>query len=203
MGGLFVTGTDTGVGKTVVSAWLALHLCADYWKPVQSGLDDETDAEAVARLTGDAGVGIHPCAFELTQPLSPHEAARRDGITIKLDDFTLPETDRPLIVEGAGGLLVPLNDTHYMIDLIERLGLPCVLVARSGLGTINHTLLSLAALRTRGLPIECVVINGPENPANRKAIEDFGGVPVLPLPFFHKPGPRSLAAHQPEGDILS
>ncbi len=203
MKGLFVTGTDTGIGKTVVSAWLALHLGADYWKPVQSGLDGETDAQAIARLTGEADVRIHPSAVELTQPLSPHEAARRDGVKIALDDFTAPETEKPLIVEGAGGLLVPLNETDFMIDLIDRLGLPCVLVARTGLGTINHTMLSLLMLRARALAVACVVMNGPENSANRKAIEDFGGVTVLELPFFDEPGPCSLAAHQPKVDLLS
>ena len=176
MKGLFVTGTGTEVGKTVVAACLVRALAADYWKPVQSGLSEGEDTPEIGRLTGGR---CHPPAYRLTEPLSPHEAARRDGVTIDLGRFALPETDRPLVVEGAGGLLVPLNGEALMIDLIARLGLPTVLVSLSGLGTINHTLLSLEALRARGLPILGVVMNGPLNPANRDAIETYGKIRVI------------------------
>ncbi len=174
----FVTGTDTDVGKTVAAAWLMLHTDAAYWKPVQSGLD-EPDIRAVQSLTGLDSSFFFPSLYELTQPLSPHEAARRDNVRIDLNRFTLPKTDRPLVVEGAGGLLVPLNEKDLVIDLIARLALPVILVCRSGLGTINHTLLSLEAMKARDLPVTGLIINGPRTPHNRQALEDYGRVPIL------------------------
>ncbi|MBF0416298.1 MAG: dethiobiotin synthase [Magnetococcales bacterium] len=177
--GYFVTGTDTDVGKSIASAWLMLRLAADYWKPVQSGSLDNTDTQIVQRLTGCEACRFHPSTFCLSHPLSPHESARRDGIAIALDDFSLPSCHRPLVVEGAGGLLVPLNDRHFMIDLIVRLNLPVILVARTTLGTINHTLLSLEALRLRHIPVQGVILNGPDNPANFKAIRTYGKIPIL------------------------
>lgn len=184
MRGAFVTGTDTGIGKTLVSAWLTRFWRADYWKPIQTGAGEDSDSDTVARLV--PGATIHPPAYLLQAPLSPHEAARRERVRIELSALTPPATARPLVVEGAGGILVPLNDTALTVDFVERLGLPAVVVARSGLGTINHTLLTLDVLRRRRIPILGVVMNGQKNPANRQAIEHFGGVPVLaelqPLP---------------------
>jgi dethiobiotin synthetase/malonyl-CoA O-methyltransferase len=184
MRGVFVTGTDTDVGKTLVAAWLTHAWAADYWKPVQSGAADITDFGTVAKLVPNAT--IHPSSYVFQAPLSPHEAARRERARIDLSAFSLPKTDRPLVVEGAGGVMVPLNEVALTVDLIERLGLPALVVARSGLGTLNHTLLTLEALRRRRIPIAGVVMNGQRNPANRQAIEHFGGVPVLaeiqPLP---------------------
>lgn len=176
MKGLFVTGTGTEVGKTVAAACLVKALGADYWKPVQSGYLEMDDTEEVRRLTNCA---IHEPGYRLEAPLSPHEAARLEGMSLDMDRFVLPETEGPLVVEGAGGLLVPINDEALMIDLIAALGLPTVIVSLSGLGTINHTLLSLEALRSRGLAVLGVVMNGPLNPANRKAIEAYGRVRVL------------------------
>jgi dethiobiotin synthetase len=177
---LFVTGTDTNIGKTIVSAWLALHLHADYWKPVQSGLDDgETDPACVQRLAGLPPQNILRPVYSLREPLSPHEAAHREGITIDMAAIDRPQTARHLVVEGAGGVLVPLNDHAMIVDLIRHLGLPAVLVARSTLGTINHTLLSLRALRQFGVPVLGVILNGPPMPHNRTAIEQFGKVTVL------------------------
>jgi len=177
MKGVFVTGTDTGIGKTLVSAWLAARWPADYWKPVQSGTDQDSDADFVAALA--PGCRIHPSAYRLRAPMSPHEAARRDGIRIEMSALSLPATAGPLVVEGAGGVLVPLNDEALMIDLIARLGLPAVVVTGTRLGTINHTLLTLEALRTRGLPVVGVVIDGDPEPVSRAAITRFGGVPVV------------------------
>lgn len=176
-----VTGTDTDVGKTVVSALLTLGLRAAYWKPVQSGLEPYTDTQRVQQLTGLDGSHFLPERFRLRSPLSPHESARRDGVEIWLEDFVLPTNHgKPhLIVEGAGGVLVPLNERDLLVDLIRYLHLPVVLVARSTLGTINHTLLSLEALRSRHIPIFGVILNGPKNPDNRQAIEDYGQVRVL------------------------
>ena len=176
---VFVTGTDTGVGKTVVSAWLALHLQARYWKPVQAGLDGETDTKAVCRLAGLGPERIVPEVYALPEPLSPHEAARRAGQRIEMERFALPRAGAPLVVEGAGGLMVPLNEEALVIDLVARLGLPAILVARTGLGTINHTLLSIEALRARALPLAGVVLNGPDVPHNRAAIESYGATRVL------------------------
>ncbi len=176
---VFITGTDTGVGKTIVSAWLLQQWNGAYWKPIQSGLDGETDTALAQRLSGLPKDRFHPCTFELTPPRSPHEAARHDGISIALNDFKPPIDDQPLIVEGAGGVLVPLNDTELMIDLMVHLQLPVILVARTTLGTINHTLLSLSALRGRGLPLLGVILNGPEDAENRQAIIHYGKVPVL------------------------
>ncbi len=173
MTGVFVTGTDTDVGKTVVAAWLASNWQAEYWKPVQSGMVDGSDSACVAALA--PGTVIHPSAYTLQAPLSPHEAARHENLRIELAAITPPATTAPLVVEGAGGVLVPLNDTELMIDLIAHLGLPALVVARSTLGTINHTLLTLEALARRSLPVLGVVLNGPPSPANHQAIERFGG----------------------------
>ena len=177
MNGVFVTGTDTDVGKTVVAAWLVSNWRADYWKPVQSGMVDGSDAACVADLA--PGTPIHPSAYTLQAPLSPHEAARHESLRIDLAAIVPPSTARPLVVEGAGGVLVPLNDTALMVDLIAHIGLPALVVARSTLGTINHTLLTLEALARRALPVLGVVLNGPPSPANRHAIEQFGRVAVL------------------------
>ncbi len=194
MTGVFVTGTDTGIGKTLVSAWLVRSWQADYWKPVQSGIADGLDADVVRAVAPDAVV--HPSAFLLNAPLSPHRAASLDGVAIALGDFHLPRTSRPLVVEGAGGVLVPLNDRHFMADLMVHLGLPVVLVARSGLGTINHSLLSLEALQRRGVTVAGVVMSGPPNDDNRQAVEHFSGVPVVgQLPQLG--GPEGLTRHPP------
>lgn len=186
---LFITGTDTGIGKTVTSAWLCKHWQADYWKPVQSGLEGGSDSEWIAKLSGCT---VHPETHRLTQPLSPHQAADIDGIKIQLNDFELPKADR-LVVEGAGGCMVPLNWRDTMLDLMKHLGSCALLVARSGLGTINHTSLSLQALKAAGVPVLGVVMVGETNPPNREAIEHFGEVPVLAeLPLFNELGVKAL-----------
>lgn len=184
MRGVFVTGTDTGIGKTLVSAWLTHHWRAEYWKPVQTGAAEDSDSATIAALAPAARV--HPPAYVFQAPLSPHAAARLENASITLDGLKLPTTEGPLVVEGAGGILVPLNDRALTVDWVEHLGLPVVVVARSGLGTINHTLLTLEALNRRHIPILGVVMNGPPNPGNRAAIEQFGDTRVLaeipPLP---------------------
>lgn len=176
----FVTGTDTGIGKTVVSAILTKALNATYWKPIQAGLEEETDTEFVQRTTEFPDTQILPERYRLNTPMSPHAAADIDEVKIRMDDFELPHysTDH-LVVEGAGGLLVPINDHDMIIDLIEFLELPVVLVARSTLGTLNHTFLSLEALRRRDIPILGVVLNGPPHESNRKTIAQYGDVEIL------------------------
>lgn len=173
---LFVTGTDTGVGKSYVAALLAVGLEAAYWKPVQTGT--EADADWVRRVAGLPAERVLPETYRLRAPLSPHEAARRQGVQIEMSRFVLPKRPR-LIVEGAGGVLVPLNDRYLMIDLMAALGLPVLVVARSELGTINHTLLTLDQLRRSRCPLVGVVVNGPPNPANCRAIAHYGHVSVL------------------------
>lgn len=193
---LFITGTDTGVGKTITSAWLCKHWQADYWKPIQSGLEENTDSQSVAQFSG---ASIHSERYRLNQALSPHQAAEIDGVKIQLADFTLPHAER-LIVEGAGGCMVPLNWRNTMLDLMKHLGSCALLVARSGLGTINHTCMSLQALKAAGVPVLGVVMVGPLEPSNRETIEHFGEVPVLAeLPYFDPLGPQTLADfHIPE-----
>ena len=202
MQGFFVTGTDTDVGKTIVSAWLVARLGACYWKPVQAGNHPETDSAIVRRLTGVPPDRILPEAYVLPEPIAPHEAARRAGVVIDMAKLVPPSCDRPLVVEGAGGLMVPLNDTALVIDLATELHLPIILVARSTLGTINHTLLSLEAIRRRGLTLAGVVVNGPETPHNRAAIERYGQVEVIAeIPWLDQLTPSALMAIEPELDL--
>jgi malonyl-CoA O-methyltransferase len=188
MRGWFVTGTDTGVGKTLVAACLVRRLGAEYWKPAQTGLaDGDDDTATVAALAGLTPDRIHPPRHAFAAPLSPEAAAALQGVEVSLGDFTLPTTYRPIVVEGAGGVLVPLGGGATMADLMIRLGLPAVLVARSTLGTINHTLLSLEALRRRAIAVCGVVMVGPPNAGNRLAIERHGAVCVLAaLPWLER-----------------
>jgi len=179
--GLFVTGTDTGVGKTVLSAALMLRYPeARYWKPIQTGPDDDT-AE-VLRLSGGEVISE---GIRLPDPVSPHLAAQRVEMTIDLDPLARQVSATPVIVEGAGGVLVPVNDSQTMIDLMVLLGLPVIVAARSTLGTINHTLLTIEALRARALRIAGVVMIGDADADNRAAIEHYGNVAVVgEMPWF-------------------
>lgn len=177
MRAVFVTGTDTGIGKTLVSAWLTHHWRAEYWKPIQTGALEDSDSLTVAALAPAAL--IHPPAHVYQLPASPHQAAGHEHAHITLDSLAPPATLGPLVIEGAGGVMVPLNENTLMIDFIARLAVPVVVVARSGLGTLNHSLLTLEALRRRHIPILGLVMNGPVHAANRQAIEHFGTVDVL------------------------
>lgn len=166
----FVTGIGTNVGKTVVSAILSEALKASYWKPVQAGDIDNSDSIKVNRLTSKDVVVLEE-KYRLNTPASPHLAAEIDGITIQLSDFSLPTVDRNLIVEGAGGLMVPMNNGGDMyIDLIQQFNLPVILVSMHYLGSINHTLLSIEALKARNIQIEGIVFVGDENLATEKII---------------------------------
>lgn len=178
---LFVTGTGTGVGKTLVCAILMTGLKCIYWKPVQSGLEGMTDTQWVSTLTGLPDSHFAKETYHLKYPISPHASSAREGVTIELESFKVPEIeeDAHLVVEGAGGIMVPLNDYHFMLDLMKKLNFPLLLVALSSLGTINHTLLSLEQLRRHGLNVLGVVMNGRRNEDNRRAIECYGKVRVL------------------------
>jgi dethiobiotin synthase len=176
----FVTGTDTGIGKTLVSGMLMSALDATYWKPIQAGLDEETDTEFIQRVSEAEESRIIPERYRLETPMSPHAAADIDGVKISLNNFELPEyKTEHLIVEGAGGLIVPINWSDTVLDVIKSLKLPVLLVSRSSLGTLNHTLLSLEALRNRGIEVFAVVLNGEKHPSNKETIEKFGEVPVF------------------------
>jgi dethiobiotin synthase len=178
--GVFVTGTDTGVGKTVVAACLVRRWGAHYWKPAQTGLADEPgDTEMVARLAGLDTTHWHRPRFEFAAPLSVEAAASLENVAVSLRDFELPAVAGPIVVEGAGGVLVPLGPGALMADLMARFALPVVLVARTALGTINHTLLSLEALRGRGLSVAGVVLVGDASAGNRDAIARHGNVRIL------------------------
>jgi dethiobiotin synthetase len=192
--GFVVTGTDTGVGKTVVAAGLAGHLGARYWKPIQAGLDEESDSDTVRRLT-EGRAEVLPEAFRLTTPCSPHEAARLDGVWIDPTALELPAGDGPLIVEGAGGVLVPIDFHTLAADLFASWGLPVILVARTTLGTINHSLMSLEALWSRGLGVAGVIFSGEEDAAAEAAIVEFGRCRYLGrLPLLDPLTPDALAA---------
>jgi dethiobiotin synthetase len=171
---LVVAGTDTGVGKTTFAAALAGALDGVYWKPVQAGDLEQTDSDAVLRLSGLAPEQILPEAYRLKTPASPHLAAEIDGIAIDPTMLVLPECDRPLIVEGAGGLLVPLTREITYIDIIARWNIPVVLCARTTLGTINHSLLSIEALRARDIALVGIAFIGDENIESERIIPDIG-----------------------------
>jgi dethiobiotin synthase len=177
----FITGTDTNVGKTVVSAMLCDAFNAIYWKPIQTGTRDGSDRATVMRLAGLAPDRTIPEAYRFAPPVSPHLAALQAGTRIDLRKIALPKDLREenLIVEGAGGVLVPINDRELMPQLMARLKLPILLVARTALGTINHTLLSIAALRDARLDLRGVIMVGKPNADNKNAIEYYGSVPVL------------------------
>jgi dethiobiotin synthetase len=177
----FVTGTDTGVGKTVVSALLCAALDAIYWKPIQTGTREGTDRDAVMRMAGLPPERTLSECYRFRPPVSPHLASRNAGVRIELRKIAMPRmaTGEALIVEGAGGVLVPINERQFMTDLMAHVGLPVVLVSRSSLGTINHTLLSLAALRAARIEVRGVVMSGKKNEENKKAIERYGKVRVI------------------------
>ncbi len=177
----FITGTDTNVGKTLVSALLCAALDAIYWKPIQTGTREGTDTATIMRLAGLPRSRTIPEAYRFAPPVSPHLAARRAGVRIEMRKIRLPRISarENLIVEGAGGALVPINGTELMTHLMKHLRLPVLLVSRTSLGTINHTLLSVAALRAARLDLRGVVMSGAPNADNRRAIEHFGNVPVV------------------------
>jgi dethiobiotin synthetase len=192
---LVICGTDTDVGKTVVSALVVQGLGARYWKPVQSGMEGGGDSGRVARLLQLPPDRLLPEAYRLDAPVSPHWSAEREGIRIDPERLSLPPDSDPLVVETAGGLLVPLRRDWLQIEQLQRWRLPVLLVARSGLGTLNHTLLSLEALRRRDLPVLGLVLNGPLHADNPRTLEQLGGVPVLlELPPLEPLDAAALAA---------
>lgn len=175
----FVTGIGTGIGKTIVSAVLIEKLKADYWKPVQSGDLENSDSLSVKNLISNTHSKIHREAYRLSQPFSPHKSAAIDGITIEPENIIRPETANHLIIEGAGGLMVPLNKHFLIIDLIKKLNVPVILVSQNYLGSINHTLLSVQALKQYGIPIKGIIFNGIKDIYSKEFILDYGKIELL------------------------
>jgi dethiobiotin synthetase len=192
---IIVTGTDTGIGKSVFAAGLTRLLDGVYFKPVQAGLEEETDTAVVQRLSGLPAMRMVPEIWRLTTPASPHLAAERDKITIDAKALTLPTLDRPLIVEGAGGLMVPLTRDVLYIDVFASWRAPLVLCARTSLGTLNHTLLSLEALQRRRIPILGIALIGDAHADNERTLREMGRVRILGrLPRLDPLTPQSLEA---------
>jgi dethiobiotin synthetase len=194
---IFITGIGTSVGKTLVSAILVEALQADYWKPVQTGSTEGTDGEGIKKMVSSSSVRIHPELFILRKAASPHIAAREEGVRIGLDQIVRgyesirgssgPGMGRWLIIEGAGGIMVPLNEEEFMIDLIPRMGIPVVLVSRNYLGSINHSLLTASVGRSKGLDILGWVFND-QTLGYEKEIVKWTGIPQLAcIPYSDRP----------------
>ena len=195
MTAIVVTATGTDIGKTVFAAALTAALDGCYWKPVQAGLDDGSDLERVGRLSGLPAARLLPEAYRLTTPCSPHRAAEIDGVTIDVDALEPPRCDRPLVIEGAGGVLVPFTRQATFADVMARWQLPVVLVAATSLGTISHSLTAIEALRTRNVDIRGVAFVGDAVEDSEATIADMGGVKRLGrLPMLDPLDPGALAA---------
>ncbi len=176
---LVVCGTDTDVGKTVISSFLVQGLQATYWKPIQSGLEGGGDRTRVAQLLNLPPERCLQEKYKFKAPVSPHWAAEKENAFIDPNELVVPNITGPLVIETAGGLMVPITRTWLQIDQLGRWGLPLILVARSGLGTLNHTLLSIEALKNRNLLLLGLILNGPIHPDNPKTLQEFGDVPIL------------------------
>lgn len=179
----FVTGIGTSVGKTIVSAVLVKLWNAEYWKPIQSGDLESSDSLMLRALVGNKLI-VHPERYKLNTPASPHYSAEVDGVEISIQDFQLPETSGNLIVEGAGGMFVPINDQEFIIDLAEHLDLPVILVCSDYLGSINHSLLSFHSLNERGIAVEYIVLNGEFKESSRRILIKYkpAGSKIMEIP---------------------
>ncbi|TAF44879.1 MAG: dethiobiotin synthase [Sphingobacteriales bacterium] len=175
----FITGIGTNVGKTIASAIVTEALQAHYWKPVQAGDLHQTDTHTVKALISNTKTIFYPEAYRLNTPASPHAAAKIDGIEIKLSDFKLPQSPNNLVIEGAGGLMVPLNNTNLVIDLIAQLNVEVILVSQNYLGSINHTLLSIELLKSRNIPVKGIIFNGERVPETENFILNHSGLPCI------------------------
>ena len=175
---LFITGISTDVGKTIASAIIVEALQADYWKPIQAGDLEHSDTHKVRSLVSNTQSQFHPNSYALQTPASPHLAAAKDGITIDLNQIQEPETTNHLVVEGAGGILVPLNDTQSVVDLIQS-DYKVIVVSRHYLGSINHTLLTIEALQNRKIQVAGIIFSGDENSSTESIILSRTAVPCL------------------------
>ena len=192
----FITGIGTDVGKTIASAIVVESLGADYWKPIQAGDLHYSDTDKVKKLVSNGTSVFHKNAYALNHPESPHSAAKKDEVTIKLKEITRPKTSNNLVIEGAGGVLVPLNDKNTIIDLIEPTD-KVIVVSRHYLGSINHTLLTIETLKSRGCNIAGIIFNGEEHPSTESIIAKMSGLKVIgridPEPYFDQTVVREYA----------
>lgn len=183
----FITGIGTNVGKTIVSAILTEALQADYWKPIQSGTIEGKDSETIRDLISNSKTNIHPESYLLKQPLSPHFAAKIDDIKIELDKILLPKTTHDLIIEGAGGIFVPINETHYVIDIAKKIECEIILVISNYLGCINHSILSIDYLLRQHYKINALVFNGSFETEVKSAITNYlKDLPCIEIPTLEK-----------------
>ena len=191
---IIICGTDTDVGKTIVSSFFVQGLKGIYWKPIQSGTEEGTDTKTVCKLL-DLEPNRHLAEkYKFKAPVSPHWAAEKESRFIEPTNLNLPELDKLIIIETAGGLMVPLNRNWLQVDQLKAWGAPIILVARTGLGTLNHTLLSLEALKNRNINVLGIVLNGPHHDDNPKTLEQFGKTKVLArLPIFEKVSAKVLS----------
>jgi dethiobiotin synthetase len=190
---LFITGIGTGIGKTIVSAILVESLQADYWKPIQSGDLNNSDTLKVRSLVSNTKSVFHPEAYCLTQPYSPHKSADLDGIVIDPKNIITPYTNNLLIIEGAGGLMVPLNNDFLMIDLIQQLNADVILVVKHYLGSINHTLLSIDALHNRNIAIKAIIFNGDRDEYSEGIINKYAQCQALYIAEMHEVTPENIS----------
>ncbi len=174
-----IAGIDTGVGKTLVSAMLVEALQADYWKPVQAGDLQHSDTDTVRELISNSRSVFHPEAYRLQYPMSPHASAEKEGITLLAENIKIPQTENTLIIELAGGLMVPLNRQTLNLHLLRQWQFPVILVSRYYLGSINHTLLSLEVLKLYQIPLTGLIFNGEENIQSKQVILSYSNVPLL------------------------
>jgi len=193
---IFISGIGTDVGKTLISSIVVSALRADYWKPIQAGGLEHSDSDWIRAHVSAFTPVIHPEAFRLTQAMSPHAAAERDGLSINISKISVPYTSNLLVIEGAGGVMVPLNDTELMLDFIKIVGAPVLLVAQIYLGSINHTLLSLQALRARDIPMLGIIFNGAANPDTERFIERHSACAILGrIPHIPRITPAVILEH--------
>jgi len=176
---IFITGIGTGVGKTMVSAIVTEALQADYWKPIQTGSGEDRDSDTIKRLISNRKTKIHPEAFCLPLPASPLAAAKEQGVKIEIRNITIPQTDNILVIEGAGGLMVPINEQELILDMIEQWEAEVILVSQNYLGSINHTMLSCMALANRNIKVLGIVFNGDDNLLAEKSVLSFYNFPVI------------------------
>lgn len=191
---IFITGIGTGVGKTIVSAILVQNLKADYWKPIQSGDLDNSDTALVRSLVSNKLSTFHPEAYRLTQPFSPHKSAALDGIYIDPEKIILPETENQLIIEGAGGLMVPINDQFLMIDLIKKLDAEVVLVSKNYLGSINHTLMSCGIMKNNGIKLSRLIFSGEQDHDSESIIRKYLQIESMHIPYFDELNSESVSS---------
>lgn len=191
----FVTGIGTNIGKTIVSAILTEALEADYWKPIQAGDLGNSDSLKVKNLISNSNTQIHSETYRLKNAMSPHAAAKLDNITIDLDKITLPKTQNNLIIEGAGGLMVPVNDKDLIIDLIKKLNVEVILVSQNYLGSINHTILSYEALKNRQISMKGIIFNGQENQESQQFILNYTKLPLIAKIHQHECIDKNVILH--------